>query len=96
MAKEYAKDFYNSVRWRFVAQGYRKSQNELCERCGSFAVIVHHKNHITPENIHDVNITLNWENLEALCMDCHNKEHASSEGCDSELTFNEQGQLVKR
>lgn len=38
-------------------------------------VIVHHKIHLTPENIYDRNIALSWDNLELLCRDCHDKEH---------------------
>lgn len=36
---------------------------------------VHHKKHLTPKNINDPEITLNWDNLELLCLDCHRKEH---------------------
>ena len=52
----------------------------LCERCLARGLIrqgdeVHHKIRLTPENINDPNISLNWENLEMLCKDCHEKEH---------------------
>ena len=47
----------------------------LCERCGEAGKIVHHKIHLTPENIHDPRVTLNFKNLELLCYDCHSKEH---------------------
>lgn len=47
----------------------------MCERCGGVATICHHKKYITPANITDPYITLNWENLEALCHECHNLEH---------------------
>lgn len=75
MAKDYARKFYSSAAWIKTQAAYMASQNYLCERCGDMACIVHHKKHITPQNIDDVNITLNWDNLEALCQDCHNKEH---------------------
>lgn len=39
--------------------------------------IVHHKDYINKDNIYNPNITINFENLELLCMDCHNKEHFS-------------------
>jgi len=38
--------------------------------------IVHHKIHLTPENIHDPKIALNFDNLQLLCRDCHGKIHA--------------------
>ena len=52
----------------------------LCERCLARGLIrqgdeVHHKIRLTPENINDPNISLNWENLEMLCKECHEKEH---------------------
>jgi 5-methylcytosine-specific restriction endonuclease McrA len=58
--------------------------------------MVHHKKHLTPGNIHDPAIALDWNNLEALCIDCHNKEHNSKECCDAELTFDAAGNLIKK
>ncbi len=49
--------------------GYR------CEKCGGIAEEVHHKIEITENNVNDLNITLDKDNLIALCKDCHNKEH---------------------
>ena len=37
--------------------------------------IVHHKIYIGYKNIYNPNVTLNFNNLELLCRDCHNKEH---------------------
>lgn len=37
--------------------------------------IVHHKIHVTPENINNPDIVLNFEHLELLCRKCHAKEH---------------------
>ena len=82
--KEYAKEFYSSTEWKRCRDGYRKSVGGLCERClkkGRYTpgVIVHHLEHITPENISDPSITLNWENLELVCRDCHAIEHGATE-----------------
>lgn len=38
-------------------------------------VIVHHKIHITPENINDPSVVLNWDNLQLVCRDCHAEIH---------------------
>ena len=67
----------------------------VCERCGRPARIVHHKNYITPQNIHDPYVTLDWANLEALCIDCHNAEHMSGGVCAPGLRFNSAGELVQ-
>ena len=73
--KEYAKKFYLSKAWRRTRGTYAKSQDGLCERCKQAGDIVHHKIYITPRNINNPLITLDWGNLELLCQDCHNKEH---------------------
>ena len=78
--KEYAKDFYKSAAWKRARQTVIKRANGLCERCRAAGlyrpgVIVHHKDYITQENIHNAGVTLNLDNLEYLCEDCHNKEH---------------------
>lgn len=72
---EYAKSFYTGTKWRKLSKLYMSSINYVCERCGGVAEICHHKKYITPQNINNDDITLNWDNLEGLCMDCHNKEH---------------------
>lgn len=73
--KEYAKSFYKGKRWKKVRRAYLKSVHGICERCGMPATMVHHRDYITPDNINDISVILNFENLEALCSDCHNKEH---------------------
>ena len=93
--KDYAKDFYNSKAWRDTQAAYMASKHYICERCGDTARIVHHKTYITPENINNPNITLSWSNLEALCQDCHNKEHSSAGVCAEGLTFDSRGNLIQ-
>ena len=82
MAKEFATAFYKSRAWRNCRDGYSASVGHLCERCLSRGLyvpgeIVHHKVHLTPENINDPNVSLNWDNLELLCRECHAKMHGS-------------------
>lgn len=77
--KDYARKFYLSRAWRNTQSAYMNSQHYVCERCGSLARIVHHKQHITPGNVGNIMITLNWDNLEALCIECHNTEHGICE-----------------
>ena len=80
MAKEYAKPFYKSAAWLRCRDSYIRSVGGLCERCYAkglirAGVIVHHKCYISPENINDPTVTLNYDNLELLCQECHNNEH---------------------
>ena len=47
----------------------------------SHGEIVHHKTELTPDNIDDPNITLNWDNLELLCRFCHAEVHDQRKRC---------------
>lgn len=72
--------FYNSPEWHRCKDTYLESVNHLCERClakGIYepAKIVHHKIHLSPENMGDPEIMYGFDNLEALCLACHNDEH---------------------
>jgi hypothetical protein len=91
--KEYARAFYKSAAWRHVSQAYMASRNYICERCGGVAVICHHKHYLTPANIQDPDVALNWNNLEALCQDCHNKEHFEQKG-GNECLFDSSGNVL--
>ncbi|MBO5480156.1 MAG: HNH endonuclease [Clostridia bacterium] len=90
--KEYARTFYKGKKWRECSAAYMASKQYVCERCGGVAVICHHRRHITPANITDPNITYNWGNLEALCQDCHNKEHMQK---NTKIIFDDAGQVEK-
>lgn len=95
MAQPWALHFYNSPAWIRCRDGFMASKYYVCERCGSLAVICHHRVHLTPETIGDPNVTLNWDNLQALCLDCHNREHGNGDVCAEGLRFDSRGNLVK-
>src|SRR5699024_3635872 len=86
---------YTSAAWIKCRTGYMQSQHYVCERCGGIGEICHHKTYITPENIHDPYITLNWDNLECVCQHCHNAEHHTSPITRDGLQFDEEGNLQK-
>lgn len=74
------REFYESKLWRQTSKCYMNNANHLCERClakGLYtpAKIVHHKIHLTEENVKEPAIAYGFDNLEALCLDCHNAEH---------------------
>jgi len=102
MAKKWAKPFYESKQWKFVRTNYIQSVHGLCERCLKRGVykpglIVHHKHYLTPENINNQNITLNTDNLEYLCQDCHNREHHGDAFVTNEdVLFDDEGNLIQR
>ncbi len=102
MAKEYAKKFYKSKAWKQCRESYISKIHGLCERCqlkGKITpgYIVHHKEYITPKNINNPMIALNHDNLEYVCLDCHNKEHIGySEITRDDVEFDSEGNLIKR
>ena len=80
--KEYAATFYKSKAWQHCREGYAASVGGLCEDCLKKGLvtpgeIVHHKIAITPENVTDPSVTLNWENLKLVCRNCHAIEHGA-------------------
>ena len=80
MSKEFARQFYNSYAWQKCRKAYLSSVHYLCEEClaqGRLtpAEIVHHKEELTPENISDPAITMGFNNLKAVCRECHAQEH---------------------
>ena len=78
--RDFAERFYKSRTWHKCRTAYASSAGGLCEECRKkglirAGVIVHHKVNITPENINDPTVTLNFDNLELLCRDCHALKH---------------------
>lgn len=94
MAREFALAFYKSKAWQQCRDAYFVSKYGLCERCGRPGLIVHHKIKLTPCNINNPEITLNWDNLQLLCLDCHNREHGGASTAES-LAFDENGNLIQ-
>lgn len=74
MENSFAYSFYVSAEWKRCRAAFLR-MHPLCERCGMPARQVHHKVRLTPANMNDPDVALNWDNLEALCDDCHQKEH---------------------
>ena len=101
MAREFAKAFYNSVRWKTCREQYIKAMpmhmRGLCENCftkgkHTLGEELHHKIWLTPKNIHDGNITLNHKNLILLCFDCHREIHGQRK--QSQYIYNDAGELI--
>lgn len=73
--------FYNTQAWKKARAAYKKSVGGLCERCLKAGLVrpgefVHHKTHLSVNNINDPEITLGFQNMECLCRECHAAEHA--------------------
>lgn len=95
MALDYSKPFYNSKKWKDLRLYVCESRHWTCEECGEYGDQVHHIIEITPSNINDPNITLNEDNLQLLCEECHNAKRRQERDIEDGLRFDENGNLVK-
>lgn len=80
MAQNFSKSFYNSKLWKKCRQAYIKSVHGMCERCGEPGLILHHKILLTADNITNPDVTLNRDNLEYVCLRCHNMDENNDHG----------------
>jgi 5-methylcytosine-specific restriction endonuclease McrA len=92
--REFAKDFYNSTAWRRVRAYVFLRDSYLCVKCSNLGEVVHHIVPLTPGNINDETITLDENNLETLCRDCHAAVHSTSPPAAAHLTFDKSGNLI--
>jgi len=83
--------FYKSAAWQVARQIKFQEQNGRCERCNRVGEEVHHKKRLTIENVIDPLVSVNKDNLELLCKDCHNKEHNRF---TKQKEFDEDGNLI--
>lgn len=79
-----ATGFYKSQAWKQTSKDYKRSVGYLCERCMKRGIIatadiVHHRVPLTMETVNDLNLSLNWDNLQALCRKCHGEVHKEIE-----------------
>ncbi|MEW6606274.1 MAG: HNH endonuclease [bacterium] len=84
-------NFYKSPAWLSARELKIMSVNSLCERCGAIGIEVHHKKRLTTDNVNDSSISLNLDNLELLCIYCHNKEHKRF---TKKVKFDSDGNLI--
>lgn len=103
-------EFYNTKAWKQNRVAYAISKHCICERCGRavyvssvnsylpkdkrLRYIVHHKEYLDDNNF-TTDLAFDWNNLELLCIDCHNKEHYEQPTKD-DVVFDEMGNLVKK
>lgn len=102
--------FYLSKAWQDVRKTVWLKQNLLCNRCHKPVYvdgisdyipkeqrrtgIVHHKIYLNDSNINDKGITLNIDNLEGLCKECHEKEHSKGQAIRNGYRFDDDGNLI--
>jgi hypothetical protein len=74
------KSFYSSRQWVNLRLLLIIQRGPICERCGKLIsnpldLIAHHKHELTIANVNDASISLNPDNIELICLDCHNIQH---------------------
>lgn len=72
--------FYNSGEWRAFRKTMIAKRGNICAHCNiaildARAIIAHHKQELTPDNIHNPAIAFGEDNIDLICFDCHNKSH---------------------
>lgn len=67
------KQFYNSNEWKLLKDKKLQDEQYRCERCKKLATEIHHIKYIQTEE--GWPLRLDYDNLEALCVDCHNYRH---------------------
>lgn len=93
--------FYTTRKWRKCRKSFMESRGKLCEECLKEGIInpgskeqpleAHHKIPLTDDNINDPNITLNWDNMEALCKKHHDMKKP---GRKKRWTVDEDGKVT--
>ena len=82
----------------FVPVGNRIIERHVEPGETTAATVVHHRKYLTRRNIKDPAIALGWDNLEALCQTCHNREHHAADAAPHERPyyFDENGRPQKK
>ena len=89
--------FYNTKAWKKTRKLYI-AEHPICESCKiELAKEIHHIIHLTPENVKDSDIAFGFNNLKALCRECHNKEHnrfiKATAACADNVAFDKNGNI---
>ncbi|WP_321999283.1 HNH endonuclease [Bacillus pumilus] len=75
-----SKQFYNSTKWKSVRDRRKRDKNNLCEFCleNKKLKVADVCDHIVPIMI-DWSKRLDYDNLQMLCHECHNKKTREDE-----------------
>ena len=79
--RKWQRKFYRSREWETMRDMVRQESKMRCRMCGKLIrgkSIVDHIKAITPQNKNDLKVTLSIDNLQLLCLECHNAKHAKN------------------
>ena len=95
MAKDFSRKFYNSSAWIKTSKAYKNYKFGICEKCGGIGEEVHHIIPLTPVNINDPKISLDWSNLMLLCRSCHELIEEKAKPTIDGIMFTETGDVIE-
>jgi len=80
MAQPWAMALYQSRQWRELRQALIIERGLHCQLCGRMVshpsnLIGDHIEELTPDNVNNPAISLNPDNVQLICEDCHNQKH---------------------
>ena len=85
--------FYHSTAWRKCRLFVLHQRHYTCEICGKRGTEVHHKIALNENNVGNPDISLNPDNLQLLCHECHTRITAGMLGT-MRVTFDKEGKVV--
>ena len=90
--------FYGTQKWRKARAAYWSKCGGLCEKCLAKGIIkpaeqIHHRKPLRPEDLDNAELTTGFSNLQALCAECHEEEHASPWTHGGRYTIDEEGNV---
>lgn len=89
------KNFYkNDPRWKKARLICIERYHGRCSWCGKRGTEVHHKIHLTLDNIDNLDISIGQDNLELLCRSCHDSERRKGLDVRSDVTFDSDGNMI--
>ncbi len=99
MARQALKWFYDSAAWKSTRRAALLRDRYRCQICGGRATEVHHLTELSEKNVHDKCISLNLDNLQSLCHDCHTsitkEEHGRAGAIGVKYVFDADGRPVR-
>lgn len=101
MHDQFSNTFYSSQAWQNCRRAYKSYRGGLCERCLTMGLYtpgteVHHKIPLTPDNLADPDVTLNFQNLMLLCDSCHKAVHRELENITRRWSVDADGKIFSR
>ena len=88
------RQFYTRQAWVKCRRSFFNSKYGLCEQCNAPGEEVHHKDPLTPSDVHSNPAKCyGWDNLQLLCRTCHELTRIRRE---DGLGFDANGDIVFR